>query len=150
MDNLEFLKKSLLLKGSSQEDIELVLGLIQERQVKAGTTIFTENMAAEAIYIVKSGSVRISLMAGDGREMGLLLIGPGEFFGELALLQEETRFVTARTEAPTDLLVMTRKDFHALLDLDPRTGSRILMAVAKLLAMRTRAHAAALKNMLFA
>ena len=134
MDNLEFLKKSLLLKGSSQEDIELVLGLIQERQVKAGTTIFTENMAAEALYIVKSGSVRISLMAGDGREMGLLLIGPGEFFGELALLQEE----------------MTRKDFHALLDLDPRTGSRILMAVAKLLAMRTRAHAAALKNMLLA
>ncbi|HAS54623.1 MAG TPA: hypothetical protein DCS42_11135 [Nitrospiraceae bacterium] len=82
--------------------------------------------------------------------MGLLLIGPGEFFGELALLQEETRFVTARTEAATDLLVMTRKDFHALLDLDPRTGSRILMAVAKLLAMRTRAHAAALKNMLLA
>ena len=105
-------------------------------------------MNAEALYIVKSGNVRITMMAGEGQESGILLLGPGEFFGELALLQEENRLVTARTETPSELILLTRKDFHALIDLDPRLSSRILMAIAKLLAMRIRAYTPKLKDML--
>jgi len=148
MDNREFLQKTLLFKGCTQEELELISGLFQERQIKPNTTIFTEQMPAEALYLVKSGSVRITMMAGEGKESGLLLLGPGDFFGELALLQEESRLVTARAEAPTELVLLTRKDFHALIDLDPRLGSRILMAIAKLLAMRIKAYAPRLKELL--
>ena len=81
MTNLELLQKSVLFKGSSNEELELVLGLFQERQIKPNAAIFTEKMPAEALYIIKSGSVRITMMAGEGEEMGLLLLGPGEFFG---------------------------------------------------------------------
>lgn len=148
MDNREFLQKTLLFKGCTQEELELISGLFQERQIKPNTTIFTEQMPAEALYLVKSGSVRITMMAGEGKESGLLLLGPGEFFGELALLQEESRLVTVRAEVPTELVLLTRKDFHALIDLDPRLGSRILMAIAKLLAMRIKAYAPRLKELL--
>jgi CRP-like cAMP-binding protein len=71
----------VLFKGSSPEELELALGLFQERQIKQNSAIFTEKMPAEALYIIKSGSVRISIMAGEGEETPLLL-GPGEFFGE--------------------------------------------------------------------
>jgi CRP/FNR family cyclic AMP-dependent transcriptional regulator len=98
MTNLELLQKSVLFKGSSNEELELVLGLFQERQIKPNASIFTEKMPAEALYIIKSGSVRITMMAGEGEEMGLLILGPGEFFGELALIQEEVRLVSARAE----------------------------------------------------
>ena len=148
MDNLELIKKTVLFKGSSREEIELASGLFQERQVKQNTNIFTEKMPAEAFYIIKSGNVRISIMAGEGEEKPLLMLGPGEFFGELALLQEESRLVTARAETPVELLLLTRKDFQALVELDPRTGARVAMTIAKLLAMRVKAYSAKLKGML--
>ncbi|MGE5174644.1 MAG: cyclic nucleotide-binding domain-containing protein [Betaproteobacteria bacterium] len=148
MTNLELLQKTVLFKGSNNEEIELVLGLFQERQIKPNATIFMEKMPAEALYIIKSGLVRVTMMAGEGDEMGLLLLGPGEFFGELALIQEDVRLVSARAETSVDLLLLTRKDFHALLDLDPRTASRVLMSIAKLLAMRVKAYSERLKDLL--
>jgi CRP-like cAMP-binding protein len=148
MDNLELIQKTVLFKGSSRDELELASGLFQERQIKQNTTIFTEKMPAEALYIIKSGNVRISIMAGEGEEKPLLMLGPGEFFGELALLQEESRLVTARAETPVELLLLTRKDFQALVELDPRTGARVAMTIAKLLAMRVKAYSARLKDML--
>ena len=150
MENLELLHHTMLFKGCSEEELELALGLFQERHIKSNTTIFTENMPAEALYIIKSGNVRISVMAGEGHERGLLLLAPGEFFGELALVQREGRLASAKSEGQTELLMLTRKDFQALLDLDPRTGSRLLMAITKLLAMRIRAYGARFKNLLTA
>ena len=150
MENLELLNNTMLFTGCSEEELELALGLFQERQIKSNTTIFTENMPAEALYIIKSGNVRISVLAGDGHERGLLLLTPGEFFGELALVQAEGRLATAKSEGQTELLMLTRKDFQALLDLDPRTGSRLLMAITKLLAMRIRAYGDKFKKLLTA
>ena len=148
MNNQELLQSSVLFKCSSKEELELILGLFQERQIKRNATIFMENMPAEALYIVKNGSVRITMMAGEGEEMGLLLLGPGEFFGELALVQESKRLVTARAETPVDLLVLTRKDFQALLDLEPRAAARALIVITKLLAMRIKAYNERLKEII--
>ncbi len=138
----------MLFKGCSSEGIELLLGMVQERQIKQNAAIFTEHMPAEALCIVKSGKVRITMMAGEGEEMGLLLLGPGEFFGELALIQETSRLVTARAETPVELLLLSRKDFQAFLDLDPRTGARIITTIAKLLTMRVQAYEDKLKEFL--
>lgn len=148
MNNQALLQNSVLFKGSSTEEIELISGMFQERQIKQNATIFIENMPAEALYIVKTGSVRITMMAGEGEEVGLLLLGPGEFFGELALVQESNRLVTARAETQVDLLVMTRKDFQALLDLEPRAAARTLMVITKLLAMRIKAYSERLKEII--
>lgn len=148
MNNTELLQNTMLFRGSSKEEIELVLGLFQEREIKTNTTIFTEHMPAEALYIVKSGTVRITMMAGEGEEMGLLLLGPGEFFGELALVQETNRLVTARSETPVELLLMTRKDFQALIDLEPRAAARALVVITRLLAMRVKAYSERLKEFL--
>ena len=148
MDNFELLQKTVLFMGSSKDELDLVMGLFQERQIRQNATIFTEKMPAEALYIVKSGSVRITIMAGEGEEMGLLLLGPGEFFGELALVHEDVRLVNARAETAVNLLLLTRKDFQALLELEPRIGARVLMTIAKLLAMRVKAHNERLKDLL--
>jgi CRP/FNR family cyclic AMP-dependent transcriptional regulator len=148
MNNLELLQNSLLFKGCTSEGIELLLWMVQERPIKQNTAIFTEHMPAEALYFVKSGTVRITMMAGEGEEMGLLLLGPGEFFGELALIQETSRLVTARAETPVELLILSRKDFQAFLDLDPRTGAKVIMTIAKLLTMRVKAYGDKLKELL--
>jgi CRP/FNR family cyclic AMP-dependent transcriptional regulator len=148
MDNRELLQKTVLFKGSNREELELATGLFQERQLKPNAAVFTEKMPAESLYIIKSGSVRITMMAGEGEEKSLLLLGPGEFFGELALLQEESRMVSARAETACELLMLSRKDFQALTDLDPRTAARVLSAMAKLLAMRVKAYSRLFRDLL--
>ncbi|OGW36608.1 MAG: hypothetical protein A2010_03290 [Nitrospirae bacterium GWD2_57_9] len=148
MDNVELLQKTLLFKGISREELDVTTGLFQERQLKPNTTLFAEKMPAESLYIIKSGHVRITIMAGEGEEKSLLLLGPGEFFGELALLQEESRMVSARSETPVELLVLSRQDFLALIDLDPRTASRVLSGIARLLAMRVKAYGSLFKDLL--
>jgi len=148
MENLDLLSKNALFKGCTTEELELVVGLFQERQVKPNTIIFTEKMNAEALYIIKNGAVRISINSPGGEDVQLLFLGPEDFFGEIALLQEETRVVNAWTITQTDLLYLSRKDFHALIDLDPRVGSHVLLAIGKLLAMRISAYRSTLKEML--
>ena len=149
-DNLELLRKTMLFKGSSAEELRLASELFQERLIKSNTTIFTEKMPAEALYIVKSGTVRISVTDGEREERSLFKVGPGEFFGELALLQEGCRMVTARSETAVELLLITRKDFQELMDLDPRTASRMLLAITTLFAMRVKVYSSRLKEMLLA
>jgi CRP-like cAMP-binding protein len=148
MDDLDLLQKTVLFKGCSREELEVALGLFQHRQIRPNTTIFTEKMPAESLYIIKSGSVRITVMAGEGVEKSLLMLGPGEFFGELALLQEESRLVSARSETPVELLMLSRKDFQALMELDARTAARVLNAIARLLAMRIKAYSSLFRDLL--
>jgi CRP/FNR family cyclic AMP-dependent transcriptional regulator len=148
METTDLLRKILLFKGCTPDDIDLVSGLFQERQVKAGSTIFNEKMPAEALFIVKSGTVRIFLMAGEGEESGLLQLGPGDFFGEIALIQESTRAVSARAETAAEILILTRKDFLALFDLDPRVAAKVTLSIARLLAMRVKAYSNKLREML--
>jgi CRP/FNR family cyclic AMP-dependent transcriptional regulator len=148
MNKLDLLRNTMLFKGSSKEEIDLIQGLFQERQVKPNTTIFSENMPAEALYIIKSGTVRISMMVGEGEEQGLLLLTPGEFFGELALVQEANRLVTARAETAVELLLLNRTDFQTLSELEPRAASRALKIITKLLAMRIRTYSERLKRLL--
>jgi CRP/FNR family cyclic AMP-dependent transcriptional regulator len=144
----DLLKKNLLFKGCSSEDFELISGLFQERKVKPNTTIFSEKMPAEALYIIKSGKIKISVMEGEGDEIGLLELGPGDFFGEIALIQESSRAVTARAESAVEVIMMTRRDFLALLDLDPRVGAKVTLSIARLLAMRVKAYSGRLREIL--
>ncbi|MCK9420558.1 MAG: cyclic nucleotide-binding domain-containing protein [Nitrospirae bacterium] len=148
MNNLELLLSTMLFRGGSKDRIEHILELFQERNLNENATIFAQNMPAEALYIVKSGRVRISMMAGEGEEMGLLLLGPGEFFGELALIQETNRLVTARAETDVELLLLTRKDFQTLIELEPRIAAKALVVITKLLAMRIRSYHERLKQLI--
>jgi CRP-like cAMP-binding protein len=138
----------MLFRGNSRDRVEHILELFQERQLNQNATIFAQNMPAEALYIVKSGKVRISMMAGEGEEMGLLLLGPGEFFGELALIQETNRLVTARAETAVELLLLTRRDFQALIEQEPRIAAKALVVITKLLAMRIRTYNERLKQLI--
>lgn len=148
MNNLELLLTTMLFRGAGKDKIEHILDLFQERKLNPNATIFTQNMPAEALYIIKSGKVRISMMAGEGEEMGLLLLGPGEFFGELALIQETNRLVTARAETNVELLLLTRKDFNTLIELEPKVATRALVVITKLLAMRIRTYHERLKQLI--
>jgi CRP/FNR family transcriptional regulator, cyclic AMP receptor protein len=92
---------------------------ITERKVEAGESIFREGDVGKELLIVRRGVVRIFLPGGDGRDEAVLaLLHDGEFFGELSLLDGETRSASAVAVVETILLCLQHDDFYTALQSD--------------------------------
>jgi CRP/FNR family cyclic AMP-dependent transcriptional regulator len=83
-----------------------------------GSTIFQRGAPAEALYIVLRGAVAV-LDEADGREVEAARIGPGDYFGEMSLLLHTTHTKSARAAEDTELMVVPKESFQALLSSTP-------------------------------
>lgn len=96
--------------------------------------IFLEKEAAQYFYVVLTGKVKITLQREDGKEVILSWLGEGDFFGEMALLDEEPRSATVVAADAVELLVMPRELFNRVLRQNPAFMLRIFTT----LSMRVR------------
>jgi CRP-like cAMP-binding protein len=101
------------------------------RRLEKGEVVFYENDQAEAVYIVKSGSISISMTSSDGRELAINEMLPGDCFGELGLLAEGVHTADAVTREVTQLIVIPRETFLNAIDTDPRLTRNILKTMAQ-------------------
>src|SRR5262245_191476 len=100
--------------------------IIHRRSFKAGETIFWEGEPGVGMYIIQHGSVTISKYFSTEERKVLAMLHAGEFFGELALLDESPRSATAIAKEETKILGLFRPDLFSLLDRKPRLGSKFL------------------------
>ncbi len=101
-----------------------VLGASANLYWTAGKTVFEAGDSADALYVVLSGRVRIvEVASGERREVADL--GPGDYFGENALLEEVTHTKSAVTCEETELLVLPKDSFVALLESNPELATRL-------------------------
>ena len=110
-----------------------------ERRCPKGEVLFFEGEAGDSLYIVTSGTVKVYRVAEDGREKTLALLGAGEFFGEMALLDEGPRSAIAETLEPTTLYQLHRSDFLGTLTENPSIALQIIR-VLSLRIRQTNAH----------
>ena len=152
---LERLRNLSLFVNLTPAELRIVDGLLHERDYLAGEVIFDEGEEGQAIYIVASGEVLISrreqgAQADTGEPGGghprrrqwdsgrLAQLGPGTFFGELALLDNTPRSAQARAATACQLIVFFRDDFVGLLDTHARIASKISRELARHLGARMR------------
>ena len=104
---------------SSLDDRDLlqIVGVSINLHWPSGSTVFTEGAPAEGLYIVLSGCVRI-LVGPREDETEVASIGPGEFFGELSLLEDRTHSKNARATEDSELMILPKESFRALLEVD--------------------------------
>jgi CRP-like cAMP-binding protein len=95
-------------------DLKAVAKIAKPKSLPAKTIVFFEGNRAEAVFIVMSGSLKVFQTAKDGRVKTLGTVGPGETFGELAMLDGQPRSASVETVSPSELLVISRKDFQKL------------------------------------
>jgi len=90
-----------------------------ERRLPDGTVIFRQGDAGHEMFVIAEGRVRLTL-GGGGHEKEVAVLGPGEFFGELSLLDDAPRSATAQTVGNTTLLAISRDVFAMMVqdDLD--------------------------------
>ena len=122
----ELLERVPLFAGVSAAGLEELGGIADEMDVRAGTVLTHEGYREGFFFVIVSGRVRIER---DGVTINTL--GPGDFLGEIALLDGGPRTATATAETECHLLSMTYQMFHELLDAAPQIRAAILEAVGQ-------------------
>ena len=122
---LELLKRTPLLEGLGRKEIEAVGILVDEIDVPAGRVLMRQGDPGREFFVLVSGTVGIER---DGTRVRTL--EAGDFFGEIALLDEGPRTATATTDGPTLLLVLGHREFHSLMDQFPAIRTCVLEALA--------------------
>lgn len=124
--------------GLTGEALALIAEVTREEAHPLGARIFQYGDPGDRLYIILDGKVRISRnVAGMGEE-ALAVLGPGEVFGEMALLDEAPRSADARAHERCRLLVITKDDFDDLLFLHKDLAYEVLWSCVRMLGSRLR------------
>lgn len=99
------------------------------KKYEDGEVIFRQNDTGSCMYVIQQGEVEAIAEAGD-RELLLRKMGPNEFFGEMALFEEETRTATIRALGTTRVLTIDKKNFLGGIHEDPSLAFRIVQTMS--------------------
>jgi CRP/FNR family cyclic AMP-dependent transcriptional regulator len=105
------------------------------RSFPGGTRVFHEGDQSDACYIVKSGSFRVTREHSDGRAITLANLGPGDIFGELAMLDGDVRSASVEALGDGELLALPGGDVRALLARNPEITVKLVAALTRRLRM---------------
>ncbi len=127
---LELLAEVPLFAGLTPEEMRSLGALLRRRRYATGEVIFHEGDAGTDLYIIENGEVKIVLGSAEGQEVVLGLLGRGDFFGELALLDGEPRSANAVAREACDLLLLGRQDFLQFLVDEPQVAVTLLAVLS--------------------
>jgi CRP/FNR family cyclic AMP-dependent transcriptional regulator len=110
----------------SQHDLRQIAAITEQKSYRKGEIIIEERTAAERFFIIYQGKIEITKRFEDGEEFVLAVQSDGDFFGEMAILDEGLRSATARALEPTVVLEISRTNFETLLFKAPMLAYRIM------------------------
>jgi CRP-like cAMP-binding protein len=128
---MEVLRKVPLFAGLGETDLAAFAELTRERSYPKGSVIVFEDDPGDALFLVAAGQVKVVLIAEDGREVILSVLGEGSFFGEMAVIDEEPRSAHVIAMDDSSLLVLRREDFHARLRNSPEVAISLLKEISR-------------------
>jgi CRP/FNR family transcriptional regulator, cyclic AMP receptor protein len=123
---LDLLRRVPLFQGLSKSDLQLVERLTDEIDVPAGKVLIKEGASGHEFFIVVEGTLRVER---DGQLIRKL--GPGDFAGEIALIDGGLRTATVIADTPARLLVVGHREFFSLLGQYPDIQIQVLQALAR-------------------
>ena len=142
---MDFLRTQSLFVDLNEEQLEQISMRIQRRTFAPGVTLFHQDMPGTMMYMIESGSVRVISIGLTGQELTLNVLGPGEIFGELSILDGEQRSATALTLDNTVVWLVSQSDLKEFM----REYPTVNQAMIQILVERVRATARRLEAMTF-
>jgi len=128
---VELLKSVTLFADLEEGELERFSHVAVPRTFPAGTRVFHEGDDSDACYIVKEGSFRVTREHSDGRAITLATLGPGEIFGELAMLDGDKRSASAEALSEGELLALPANDVRALLARHPEISLKLVAGLVR-------------------
>jgi CRP-like cAMP-binding protein len=113
------------------EDLVRVADVAVPRSFRGGEVVFREGDDSDTCYVVRSGHARAVREHADGRQITLATFGPGDFFGELAMFDDERRSATVEAVDALDVLGIPGVDMRALLTRHPEIAVKLVIALGR-------------------
>lgn len=112
--------------------------IVHQREYAAEEFIFSQGDPGLGMYVVEQGEVDITMTEPDGQQKKLALLKPGDFFGELSLLDESPRSASATAKTYCRIIGFFRPDLIDLLNRSPKSGTKILFKLGEVIGTRLR------------
>lgn len=132
----DLLRRVEVVAGLDRVTLARLVTHLDSVAVPQGTAVCEQGDAADALYIVAGGEFGVFTHDESGTERRINSLGPGDHFGEMALLTDDTRSATVRAERDGEVLRLDRETFLRLLDDDPQVGRAVAAALARRLRQR--------------
>jgi len=146
MEKTWYLKRINVFKGMSKAEVEHLDGITYMKHYNKKDLIYLPGDVSDQVYLLKEGRVKISRLSEDGREITLVILEPGEIFGESALINdEETRSTVAEAIEKAYICVISRKDFEEFINNKPELS----LSITKLMGFRRREIENMLEDLVF-
>lgn len=130
--NGAFMLRSIpLFKDLSDADIEVMNDLAIEKHVAKGNVVLTEGDVGDSLFTIVSGRVKVYIGDEDGREIILKILGPGDFFGEMSLIDSQPRSASVSTLENSVFRTLSHQAFETCLQRAPRIAATVMQALAK-------------------
>ncbi len=144
-ERTEALRAIPLFSTLDEPVIEEIALLLIDRKFPKDAVIFEEGSVGDYMYLIREGQVKVTKMSDDGREKILEMLEPGDFFGDMSLLDREPRSASVKTTLACMLLALSRQDFLDLL----RQNSEVSMEMLRVLSRRLRETDEQIRELLF-
>lgn len=132
------LSQVYLFRELTPGEMDTLISIAQEKMVKKDEMIFKEGDIGDAFYLIVSGSVRISTIVPGVGEEALAVLKEGEYFGEMALIDDAPRSASAIANEDVILLLIEKKQFRKLLAQETGMAYKLLWVFTKTLSARLR------------
>jgi CRP/FNR family transcriptional regulator, cyclic AMP receptor protein len=133
-----FLVATPFFGGLSDASLDLLISMLVERRFDRGASIVVEGEPGRSMYIVHSGELVVSKIGESGRAIAMTHLGPGDFFGEMTLLEPQNRSATVVAETPTVLYELTARNLYAYYKADIHAYVIVMQNINRELCRRLR------------
>jgi CRP/FNR family cyclic AMP-dependent transcriptional regulator len=120
-----------LFGGLTDAERAALQARLRRRRYRKGATVFVHGESGRDLHLIESGSVKICMTTADGKEITLAILGPGEFFGELALMDGEPRSSDAVTMEDCQFLLLERAEFLQFMAEHPSVAHRVIEVLSR-------------------
>jgi len=131
MEISNFLRTVPLFTKLDDAELQRFAELTREKSYPKGSVILFEDDPGDSLFIVRDGRVKVVLVGEDGREVILGVLGPGEHFGELSLIDEQPRSAHVIAMEDATMLVLRREDFRARVERSPAVAWALLQGLSR-------------------
>ena len=133
-----FLIATPFFGGLSDASLDLLVSMLVERRFDVGATVVAEGEPGRSMFIVHSGELVVSKPGGSGRVIRMAGLEPGDFFGEMTLIEMQNRSATVVAESPTVLYELTAQKLYACYKADIHAYVIIIQNISRELCRRLR------------
>jgi CRP/FNR family cyclic AMP-dependent transcriptional regulator len=129
--NVDFLATVPLFNGLDRVELERFAEVTREKSYPKGSVILFEDDPGDSLFVVRDGRVKVVLIGEDGREVILGVLGVGEYFGELSLIDDRPRSAHVIAMEDSNLLVLRREDFRKRVESSPSVAWSLLTELSR-------------------